>query len=66
MLNPDRKVMLPVGGSDPEVVTVAVKVTDWPASAGFTLEARAVCVGARKISCRIIGETLAARVASPP
>jgi hypothetical protein len=65
-VNPDRKVIVPVGGNGPVVVTVAVKVTDWPASAGFELEVRTVWVEARETSCKIIGETLPAREVSPP
>ena len=38
------KVMIPVGMLGPVVVTVAVKVTVEPATAGFALEANAVVV----------------------
>ena len=34
---PSEKVTVPVGGTPPELVTVAVKVTLWPTEEGFWL-----------------------------
>lgn len=44
LLVPLLNVTVPVGGFDPTVVTVAVKVTGLPKSAGFWLEVSVVVV----------------------
>jgi len=50
-------------------VTVAVKVTDWPAVEGFCEEAKAVLVEAKEPAftvCRMPEEWLGAKLESPP
>jgi len=44
MLKPQVKFTFPVGGTDPEVVTVAVQVTFCPYTDGFRLEKSVVWV----------------------
>src|ERR1700690_127200 len=58
---------LPVGVSEPGAlaVTVAVKVTDWPNTGGFTVRVTTVLVGSAVTTCVITGEVLAALLASP-
>ena len=45
-VEPSMKVTLPVGVAGEVEVTFAVKVTDWPATDGFTEEVSVVVVGA--------------------
>ena len=54
---PELKEMLPVGLADDEE-TVAVKVTDWPATAGLASEDSAVEVGA----CSFLANTSRTRL----
>jgi len=42
---PHLKLTVPVGATGPEVVTVAVKVMDWPWVEGLRLEVRVMVVG---------------------
>jgi hypothetical protein len=62
------KFTFPVGGTDPDVVTVAVQVTDSPYMLGFRLERRVVAVADLVVeftTWRSAGEVLAAKLASP-
>jgi hypothetical protein len=59
---------VPVGVTEPDVVTVAVNVTFCPYTDGFRLEARVVAVADLVVeltTCRSPGEVLPAKLASP-
>lgn len=65
MFAPSRKSTVPVGVTAEALVTVAVKVTGWPAVAGFNEEVTVVLVGAMVTLCVSAAEVLAAKLASP-
>jgi hypothetical protein len=53
-LPPSANLMKPVGVWVPLTITVAVKVTDWPANAGFGFAASSTTVGAAGITVKAI------------
>ena len=64
---PSRKVTVPVGVPAPGVtaLTVAVKVTDWPNTDGFTDEVTVVELLALLTVCVMAAEVLPAKFVSP-
>ena len=64
LLVPSKKEMIPAG-TPPFPVTVAVKVTALPASAGFCEEASVVALESR-MTCESTLEVLLARALLPP
>lgn len=62
---PSRKSTVPVGVPDAPLLTVAVKVTAWPAVAGLSEEVMAVVEAALLMVCVRAVEVLPANVASP-
>ena len=61
---PSLKVTVPVGVPVP--VTVAVNVTDWPKTDGFTLEPSTVVDGVEFTTCVRMLDVLPLSFASPP
>jgi len=64
---PSLKVTVPVGVPTPgeTALTVAVNVTDWPDTDGFTEEATAVALLAWFTVCVRVDEVLAMKLPSP-
>lgn len=68
LLRVSVKVTRPEGVPAPGGVTlrVAVNKTDWPTLDGFGLEARVIFVSACITFCTRLGDTLPAKLLSPP
>ena len=62
---PSLKVIAPVGVT-PELVTVAVNVTDFPKTEGFALDVRVVVVAALLTVCINVVLVLVLDLVSPP
>ena len=62
---PDLKITVPVGVPDVEGVTVAVKVTDWPAEDGLSDDINEVLVAAFVTTWDTGDDGLVASFASP-
>ena len=62
---PSENVTVPVGVPPAVLVTVAVKVTDWLPTEGFSDEVSIVVVGAALTVCRMIWDALEGNFASP-
>ena len=62
---PSLKVTVPVG-DPPELLTVAVKVMDWPKALGLAEELSAVVEEAWLTVCVSAAEVLVAKLLSPP
>ena len=65
LVPPSEKVTVPVGVPGPVTVTVAVKVTFWPHTDGFTEDATAVVVFPLPTDCVTV-PVLARKLLSPP
>ena len=64
---PSLKVIVPVGVPEPGAIAamLAVNVTDWPDTDGFTEEATAVVLPAWFTVCVRVDEVLATKLLSP-